>query len=117
MFLIAVYMSKQEILQELYDTHFVAGFVRKCNQGMYTNDEIEDIEQEVWLMICSLTEDKLQDLYGQGGINKVRQYCSGIITRQIKSKTSQVYYRYRKNENHLLVGTFENIDEKDTVVL
>lgn len=89
--------DKPTILQELYDTGFIPAYCRTVNRGKYNDTDIEDIEQEVWLIVCSMPEERLQFLYNQGkGINGVRRFCSGIISRQINSVTSPIYRTYKR---------------------
>lgn len=85
--------SKNTILEELYRTNFVDKYARK----MTVNKEYEDdYVSECWLAICEISEEKLQSLYEEGGINKVRQFCAGIISRTCKSQNSPAYYKLVK---------------------
>ena len=104
--------TKNEILYELYETGFVGAYLRKINNNRYDQWELEDIEQDLWLMICELSAEKIQSLYRQGGINKVRQYCSGVIACQILSTHSYTFYRYRKHNQYQLVPSFEKVKIK-----
>ena len=89
---------KTKILQELYDTNFVQLYVKKLLNSADI-EHYEDYIQEIFLILCEYDENKLIELYTVGGINKVRQLASGIICRQIKSKTSPLYYKYKKKQN------------------
>lgn len=93
--------TRNKIIQELYDTNFVQGYMRRL---INSSDDayIDDLEQELWLIILNLDYDRLIDLYTVGGkhpegnINKVRQYMAGVLYRQIKSTTSSYYMKYKK---------------------
>lgn len=97
-------MKKCDILQELYDSRFVTAYVKTVNKGRYSNDLIEDIIQDIWVIICELSEDKLCSLYAEGGIGKVKKFCSGIICRQVNSVTSSVYKSYKMHSNKVVMG-------------
>lgn len=73
--------------------------------------DINDVTQEIWVIICSQPEERLQDLYEQGGINKVRQFVAGIICRQCRSVNSVVYYKYDKGRDKLI-----SIDDPETKI-
>lgn len=90
-------VTKQRIIQELIQTNFVEKFTA---QKLINRDKIplEDAIQHVWLAILELDEERLVEWYKEGGINKVRQICSGIITRQVQSTSSSLYYQYVKKD-------------------
>lgn len=83
--------EKEKILYELYKTNFVKNYVRKVG---WKNVNKDDLEQEIWLELCDIDTKKLQKLYKQGGINKVRSYVSGMIVRMCCSKNSRIYKKY-----------------------
>ena len=88
--------TRDEILQELYDCEFVEKYTReKCKQQEY----LEDYIQEVWVIICQIPEEKLQELYMQeNNINGVRRFVAGIICRTVASQTSEAYYKLIKRD-------------------
>lgn len=88
-------ISKNQILEELYNTEFVDKYIYKLSNSLDLA-LIDDIKGEIWVIICEIKEDRIISLYKQGGINKVRQFVSGIIYRQIRSKTSPIYKKYKK---------------------
>lgn len=73
-------MTKQDIIEELYKTDFVRAYSKKL-YGNNHSEWIEDRIQDAYLTICSLPEERLLDMYRQGGINFVRKYASGVIFR------------------------------------
>lgn len=94
--------TKDEILQQLYETNFVPQYVKKLAKSC---DEpfIDDAVQDIWVIICSIPEQRLQEIFyqhprkhPQGDINNVRRFCSGVIYRQIHSQTSAYYKQYKK---------------------
>lgn len=85
-------MTKNAIVKELYETNFVDRYVRKLYTWNWEN--IDDIIQDIYVMVCELPDERLMDLYENGGINKVRQFITGIIHNQLKSCNSRLYYKY-----------------------
>ena len=82
----------QQIITELYNTHFVENYARKfCGEADMVN--YEDIVQELYLKICEVPAATLQAAYAKGGINAVRRYVSGLITRQLRSTRSNTIYK------------------------
>lgn len=105
-------MNKNDILVELYNTEFVDKYVRE--RSICKND-IEDKINDIWVIICDIPEQRLIDFYKQGGINKIRQFVSGIISRQccsVNSKIYQTYDRYKTDEfcynHHQLYENYQN---------
>lgn len=85
--------TPQEIITELYSTHFVENYTRQfC--GVADMQNYEDIIQELYAMICEIPANKLTKAYNRGGINAVRRYVSGLITRQMRSDHSTIYRKY-----------------------
>lgn len=85
--------TKEEIIKELYNTGFVFKYTAKL---LKQKELLDDAVAEIWLIIAELSEQRLQQLYNEGKINKVRQLVSGIISRQMNSKNSRFYYTYIK---------------------
>ena len=90
--------SKSEILTELYNTHFVENYAFKM-AGKLDKIFFEDIVGELYLFICELPEDFIMGIYNKCGINCFRQYVSGIIVKQLRSKNSIIYRKYKKGYN------------------
>lgn len=92
---------RNKIIEELHETNFIPAYMRRL---MNSSDDPyrDDLEMEIWMIVLNLSYDKLLDLYTEGGkkpqgnINKVRQFVSGIMYRQIKSTTSSYYTTYKK---------------------
>lgn len=87
-------IARERIIKKLYETNFIPSYIRTLAHP--TDAEfLNDLEQDIYLIVCSLSEEKLNDIY-QGDINRLRRYVSGIIHRQIKSTTSAYYRRYKR---------------------
>lgn len=85
--------TREAILVELYNTRFVENYARSfC--GAVDMQHFDDIVQELYSIICEIPEDRLTKIYAKGGINSVRRYVSGIITRQLRSTSSTIFKKY-----------------------
>lgn len=99
-------MTIDDIIIELYNTNFVFKYTA---QQLTNRDliELDDAVQHCWVEIIQWlrkNEDKTLKMYEKGGINKIRQVASGIITRQCCSQSSSLYYQYvKKNVDNLLI--------------
>lgn len=88
-------MTKDEIITELARTRFVENYARRfCGKADLLN--YEDIVGELWLIICEKDESKILGWYARGGMDGVRRVVSGIIHRQLRSKTSDIYLKYTR---------------------
>ena len=106
-------INREQIINELYNTKFVENY---CFQLATSDDkeDIEDIIQEIWLIISEISEDRLINLYKKGkGINGVRRFVAGIISRQIRSTTSLIHKKYRIIKNKIEYKPIECLDEKN----
>lgn len=108
-------LNKENIIKELIETQFVENY---CRQKL-TNKEIpiDEAIQHIYLIICEIEENKLIQWYNEGGINKIRQVVSGIISRQLNSTNSEWYYTYvlKSPDNILrkrLKNKYEHYDEE-----
>lgn len=109
-------LNKENIIKELIETQFVENY---CRQKL-TNKEIpiDEAIQHIYLIICEIEENKLIQWYNEGGINKIRQVVSGIISRQLNSTNSEWYYTYvlKSPDNILrkrLKNKYEHYDEEN----
>lgn len=86
--------SNNEIVEELINTGFVKNYIRKRCIGWDTQ---EDVEQDVYVIL--LEYPLLNELYKKGGINKIRQFASGVIIRHISEK-GLGWRRYRREYSY-----------------
>lgn len=99
--------AREQIIKKLFDTNFIPSYIRTLAHP--TDAEfLEDLEQDIYTIVCSLPTDKLIDIY-RGDINRLRRYVAGIIHRQIKSTTSAYYRTYKRPT--------EKLDKNDTFSL
>lgn len=83
--------SNNEIVEELISTGFVKNYIRRRCIGW---DSQEDVENDVYVIL--LEYPLLSELYKKGGINKIRQFASGVIIRHISDKG--IGYRLYRRE-------------------
>lgn len=104
-------LSKEKIIKELIETQFVENY---CRQKLTNKEiEIEEAIQHIYLIICEIEEEKLINWYSEGGINKIRQVVSGIISRQLNSTNSEFFYTYvLKNPDNIIRKRLNNKYEK-----
>lgn len=90
-------MNRDSIITELYRS----GFIEKdAPKFVVCREYQEDIIAEIYLIVCEVSGRKLERLYKEGGMEKVKRYVAGIITRQLRSKRSRVYYKYVNHRQH-----------------
>lgn len=88
--------GRNDIIGELVETQFVEHYAaRFCGRNDFVN--FDDIVAELYLIICELPESTLTTIYDAAGINGIRQYVSGIIIKQLRSKNSRIYHKYTKH--------------------
>lgn len=93
--------KRNEVIEYIYSTGLVPNYLKKIG---FVNDfeDFEDILQELWLAICETKDETLEKLLNQGKEKDpyyaVRGYVSGLIYRQIRSKNSKIYYKYKKSK-------------------
>lgn len=88
--------TREQIITELYATHFVDNYVR-CFAGKADRVYLDDITAELYLIISELPATLLTGIYASHGINGIRRYVSGVITRQLRSDNSRVYRKYTRH--------------------
>lgn len=105
-------MTKNEIINELYNTDFV----QKYTHQLITSSEeqfLDDITNDIWLIICEQPEERLQQMYKEGGINQVRRFASGIIHRSIVSTSSPIHKRYKAHFDSIVPRSSLTIKNPD----
>lgn len=73
----------------------------------------DDFKSHIYLIIFEMNDSKLESLYEKGELGK---FIVGIITNQLKSKTSSFYNLYKKNTeidyySYNLVNDFKPTEE------
>ena len=108
-------MTVNEIFEELHSRQFVDNYTKT----QLTNREyipLDDAISENYLAILEWlqkNEKKAIREYKRHGIAKIIQISSGIITRNCKSKTSPLYYKYvLKNVDYIQQKRKEDNKEK-----
>jgi len=90
---------KDEIIQYLYDSGFVANYVKKLMYSDDIDDLYQDYVQEVWLQILLVKEERWNELYNPNKKDRfyeVRNWVSVLIRNTVSSSTSTAYRRLKK---------------------
>lgn len=96
------------MLSKIYNELVEVQFVENYTKRMLVNKEIEIEEaiQYCYLQIfeyLNKNQEKAIEWYNEGGINKIRQIASGIITRTVCSKNSPFFNQYiKKNTKNII---------------
>lgn len=83
--------SRNAIIAELYESKELAEALRK----MHPQELADDLKQEIFIALCGMPEDKLIEIHEK---KQLKFYAVRIMLNMAHSKTSQFYYKYRKNE-------------------
>lgn len=106
------------IIKELCDTQFVENYTKKCLKIISNIVETEEAIQYIWVETLNYihrNEEKVLKYYSKGGINQVRKLISGLIVRQICSKTSPFYFQYIKKSSDNVIRTLSENNKYDEV--
>lgn len=94
-----------KIFNELVNVQFIDNYTKK----MLVNKNEVEIEEAIQYLYLTCFEylkkheQKVIEEYNNYGINRIRAICSGIIHRNLRSKTSPFYYTYiLKNSNSII---------------
>lgn len=80
-------MNKNEIIEELYKSGWIETTVKKCNTKYYYN--IDDAIGWVYLEICNCHQ--IEELFNNGGMNRVKKYLSTLIYRLLSFENTDMY--------------------------
>ena len=105
-------MTYDEIIRELYDSQFIENYTKQILNSPSDKTIQDDCIGEIWLMVLGKKENIIR-LHREGGLNKVRQYFAGLISRQLHSSSSLIYRKYRRYI--LSTVPYAEITEKDYV--
>lgn len=86
--------DRETVIKWIYDIHIVEWYSTYLLKKEI-DDDLADKIQEIYLMICELSQKKIDYLYNQG-VYAISAYVTGIIHQQLISKTSDIYYKYGK---------------------
>lgn len=94
-----------KIFNELVNVQFIDNYTKK----MLVNKNEVEIEEAI--QYCYLTcfeylkknEQKVIEEYNKYGINRIRAICSGIIHRNLRSRTSPFYYTYILKQSNSII--------------
>lgn len=87
--------NRDDVLVWLTKTHLIEWYVTYLLKRDIDSCDVKDKIQDIYLEICSVSQEKWDDLYDQG-VYSISAYVSGLIHRQIVSDTSKIYLKYNR---------------------
>ena len=87
--------KRDTIVQWIYDIRIVEWYTTFLLHKEITELDVEDKIQEIYAMICDISQEKWDELYEQGKYS-ISAYVTGIVHQQIVSATSRVYFKYNR---------------------
>ena len=87
--------NRDDVLIWLTKTHLIEWYTTYLLKRDIDSCDVKDKIQDIYLEICSVPQEKWNDLYEQG-VYSISAYVSGLIHRQIVSDTSKVYLKYNR---------------------
>ena len=110
--------NRDDVLIWLTKTHLIEWYVTYLLKRDIDSCDVKDKIQDIYLEICSVPQEKWDDLYEQG-VYSISAYVSGLIHRQIVSDTSKVYMKYNRYRERFVTmedsfwQSFYGSDSKD----
>ena len=86
--------DRDSIVKWIYDIHIVEWYSTYLLKKKI-DDDLADKIQEIYLMICEVSDERWQELYKQGQY-AISAYVTGIIHQQLISDTSFIHREYDK---------------------
>ena len=88
--------TKSQILEEMYRDHSVERYVLKLANEL-DKQLYEDIVGELYLMLCELNGEVVEEIYNGCGKTCFQRYVFCIVKRQVHSKNSKIYWQYKRH--------------------
>lgn len=108
--------SKEDIIQWLIDSCFIENYILQLTD--YNDTRVDDYIQEIYLCLLELPQERWDDLTFQG-FGCIKSYVSGMIYRQLKSKNSPIYYKYKRTkekEVNISSKMWDNYDKTNKIM-
>lgn len=86
-------MKRNKIIEELYETGLVRELINNCDKGRTQSFNLDDLEQDVYMILLEQPEKKIEDIYEK---KQLKFFITRIILNQLNSSLSPFYYKYRK---------------------
>lgn len=85
---------KQSVICNIYKNNTLRTIISNIAKDT-TDDDLQDLEQDIYLELLTKDEETIDDLFLKGQLN---YYITRMVINNINSKTSRYYYRYKKNK-------------------
>lgn len=86
-------MTKNEIIESLYLKGIVRQIINNISHGREKPSNLEDLENDIYVILLSKPEKFIRQLYENCQINF---WLANIIYTQLRSSTSPYYRTYKK---------------------
>lgn len=106
--------QRDDIIQWLIESCFIENYIIKL--APYSENNIDDKIQDIYLLILEIPQSKWDDLVRQG-FSAIKAYLSGLIHRQIRSISSSTYATYdlySKRQARQSAYFWSRLDETNT---
>lgn len=87
-------MTKNAIIEDIYNRDIIKSQLKKYWEE--DSDNLSDIEQDIYILLLQLPEDILNEMYDN---EKILHWISATLRRQIRSKNSYYYKKYKDFKN------------------
>lgn len=89
--------NRDRVIKELFSSHDVSTAIN----SMHPEHLRDEMRQEVFVVLCTLPEDKLQGLHERG---ELKLFMFGALWRMVKSDRSTFYNTHRRYREAMLKG-------------
>lgn len=110
--------ERNKLIEDIYNTGLIQNYIKKL---AYKADlqEYDDILQECWIQICEIKPERWEELLSQGKEHDkyfaVRGYISGIVYRQVRSRNSKIYAKFKKHKEYEIMQTAEQWEKLENI--
>lgn len=101
--------SRSQITSELYLSKELASALNK----MKPIELRDDLRQEMFISLCSLTDEKFWSIYDNNGLSGLKFWLVRVMLNMIHStKSNQLFFRHYRMKYESIEG-FENLTDTD----
>lgn len=86
-------MNKNDVIEYLYKNKIVAQIIRNISHGFEDENNMRDLEQDIYLILLEKPDKFIEDLYNK---QELSFWLANVIYTQIRSSSSPYYKKYKK---------------------
>ena len=106
--------TKNDIITEIYNTKFIQKVCSKYVTYFPNEDDRDDFEQELYLTLLNMTDEKLQGLYER---KELYNYILTVIKNQIVNPKSKYNKKYNNDFIESITRLFPDTDKSNEYML